>query len=266
MKEKMRSKEEKCLICLKNNATETGSHLMPAGLSAPCDGGRNKEETYVVHNETKPYFGSNNYRNNNIIHDTTRHRNFNVMDYVFCPSCENKLALIESSIIPFLTKTVQSKKFESQKTTEEGLTYRTYNNVDLAELKLFFYTVIWRLGLNQELNFSTKIFTKKHYEGLRYIINEHLSFDLKEITNNDEILNNYPLTIITTNFPDTLRGGFYNPVRQRNGHLLFFTCEYLLHINFSHSTTDGLDFDLPNEVFSESLENKSELPIKVNFS
>lgn len=262
----MRRKEEKCLICLKNNATQTGSHLMPAGLSAPCDGGRNKEEIIVItiNNETKPYFGPNNYRNNNIIHDTTRHRNFNVMDYVFCPSCEKKLAVIENCIIPFLTNTVQSDKFESQKITEGGLTYRTYNNVDLAELKLFFYTVIWRLGLQQELNFGTRIFSEKQYNDLRHSVNEHLSFDLKAITNNKKILNNFPLTIITTNFPNTERD-FYNPVIQRNEQLLFFACEYLLHINFSHSVTNGSDFDLPNEVFNESVANKGELPIKIIF-
>ncbi len=238
---------------------------MPAGLSAPCDNGRNREELYFIGETINVYYGSNNSRNNNFIQDTTRHTNFNVMDYIFCPDCENKLSVIESSIIPFLTQRIPSNQgFEKEGNTVNGLRYREYSNVDLAEFKLFFYTVVWRLGLAQQLNYGTNIFSNEEYEKLRSVINKFLSENLSDITNNQELLDELPLTIITSNYPKTSMN-IYAPHRVKNNPPLFIACQYLVFIHFNEYVILNPNFRLPLEVFNKSLINRNTLPLKVAF-
>lgn len=262
---KMRTKKDKCLICKVNDATNEGSHLMPAGLSAPCDNGRSKEELYFIGETINVYYGSNNSKNNNIIHDTTRHTNYNVLDYIFCPICEKKLSVIESAVIPFLIKTVPSNKgFGKENKTIKGLTYKEYSNVDLAEFKLFFYTVIWRLGLEQELNFGTNIFSDEEYEKLRSVIDKYISLNLTDITKNQGVLDELPLTIITSNYQET-SANIYAPHRVKNNPPLFLACQYLAFIHFNEYVILNPNFGLPLEVFNKSLINKDSPSLKIAF-
>ena len=238
---------------------------MPAWLSAPCDNGRGKEEAYFIGETVNVFYGSANSKNNDFINDTRKHTNFNVMNHVFCPKCESNLGVIENALVTFLDKIVPSGQgFDKENKTITGLSFKEYSRIDLAELKLFFYTVVWRLSLSEELNRGVKTLSDEQNERLRSVIHKFLSDDLSKITGNKELLNEMPLTILTSQFSDTTKN-VYSPPRIDNNPPLFMACCYLVFIHFNEHIVLNPNFNLPLGVFDKSLVNKNEKSIKIGF-
>ncbi len=157
-----RSPNDDCLLCKINKADKKGSHYTPAGIIKREIGKRDHEELYTINSfqaSTSVFKGRSNLENT----DTTIRKNDNVEDYIFCTSCENYLAIIENECnekVIDLTDALVKGNLAIDK-TKQGNKYISIKKPNKNILILYFYSIIWRQCLQQNILFQSIFLTKR---------------------------------------------------------------------------------------------------------
>lgn len=195
---KMRTKTDNCLICLKNQADKTNSHLIPASLIKHSIGKRDKEESYsvsAVKTKIDDFFGRANIKNTS----TEVKQNHYARDFYFCSECEKRLGILEGEIIPFLSDKIKDIKFSNnflRKTSLAGIPYFELQNVDFIKFQVCIYSIIYRMHLLYSLDYNQEILTHYEVEDLRNIIYYFL-YDEDEVGQLEYLLDHYTFVILT---------------------------------------------------------------------
>jgi hypothetical protein len=143
-----RTPDDICFLCLKEKATKTNSHIIPAGILKEGMGKRDKELIYTINSLTKSiksYFGRERLDNPS----EEIKSNPAAVDYYFCPNCEALLgSKLESLVIPELQNfKINANVNFSDSVSKGGLKLRTFNKLDSATFNVFFLSVVWRMAL-----------------------------------------------------------------------------------------------------------------------
>lgn len=137
----------KCLLCRKNDADKTGSHIIPSFLMKRIngDGKRDNEIGFLIGGSiVTTYFGRNIYeeKRNNITDNEERLEswdNLDTKDYILCKSCEMYFASLES-------KYAQSMNLQFNATTN------TINKkISPSDAMLFWISIVWRASVTKHL-------------------------------------------------------------------------------------------------------------------
>ena len=151
-----RNAQDFCLLCINKLADKTGSHYTPAGIIKNVIGRRDYEETYSVTADeanTSKFMGRSNLKNTNSSIQKPEH----IEDHIFCRYCEERLGVLESICHPALDKLLDDlidKKTQFKKTPHFNC-YIDIPKVHPKIMLIYFYSVIWRQALQQQLKLGT---------------------------------------------------------------------------------------------------------------
>lgn len=168
----------KCKICLTEDATKKGSHIVPAFILKTLFE-RNKEFVVSIGNEAvqnhigreltpekiEEYMGRE-------IKDEEIEQNFIpfIEDYIFCDNCEKKLGYIES---------LYAEKIHNKISEDEGnKNHKIVFDNDLGLISLFWYSVIFRMSIAEH---NPKKLKKKEENALRNYLNINLKDTVAEL-------------------------------------------------------------------------------------
>ncbi len=235
-----RTPDDICLLCQNNKADKKGSHYTPAGIIKRVIGERDYEELYSINSfatTTSVYYGRSNLSNTNPTIKKPNH----IEDYIFCSSCEKKLAVIEGECnnkLMQISDELTKGRLEVRKTAK-GNKFISFANPQCNVLITFFYSIIWRQCLQQKVEFHSTFISESFQEQLREIIYKEISKTINEIEKSSEF-ESYPQLIIITTY---LRGnpikGFINPNPTPANPELFFIGPYNAFIFYAKSTSVG---------------------------
>ncbi len=254
-----RSPDDICLLCEVNKATAKNSHYTPAALIASCIGKRNYEDSKRI--ETggeKPldsYYGSANLQNT----DPTIKQHHHAADFIFCPTCEKNLSVLESEINPFLTKSIRdpNQKGNLPETDLGTSKYMTCNRVDSKLLFLYFYSIIWRQSIQQRLDKGAEVLKKQEETFIHDCLKSNLKGSLREMLAGEfEIV---PLVVVTA---DEFEEPDYNLIMPHSKFInpyCFCANEFLIIIDFySPPFKSGIGFfELKHLISKKELVNSN---------
>jgi hypothetical protein len=162
-----------CNLCQINEATKSGSHIVPHFMMKRIDNvrgssGRDNELGFTIGEfETTSYFGRsvlpeklNNVFGEITEEDIKKNQNPLIDDDMFCSECEERISQIENRY----SKTLDAKGSDSK--IQGGLSF------------LFWVSVLWRVSISRKLGL---ILEKKEEEKLRRILDNYLKSDIKSI-------------------------------------------------------------------------------------
>lgn len=138
---------DNCLLCQRNDADKTGSHIVPSFLMKRINGGgkRDHEIGFVMRNCTvNTYFGRDIYEEQRTTITSNEEKlysrdNYDVKDYILCKKCENYFSGLESKYAVSL-----NLKFD--------LSANVINTkVTPAEALLFWCSIVWRASVTGHL-------------------------------------------------------------------------------------------------------------------
>ncbi|MBK9722857.1 MAG: hypothetical protein IPO78_14765 [Saprospiraceae bacterium] len=173
-----RSETDLCLICLTNKATQKGSHFVPASIIDPCIGERDYEESFqidIANGDIDTYFGRSNVKNNQHGIIKSKKQNHYTYDFIFCPTCENKLGELEGLISPILMDKLRNNPASYVlKSGRHDIKFKELLNIDKVAFLVFFYSIAFRFDISFRIDFQKDLLSKDESEKLRAIIQEYL--------------------------------------------------------------------------------------------
>lgn len=166
----------RCKLCQINEATQTGSHIIPSFLMKRVDNvdgstKRDKELGFAISNvDSKGYFGRDvsPEKLEDIFGEITdeeieNSRSPEIIDNMLCPSCEKKLSVIEAEYAETLN-------------VNQNDSYCTNINKNIAFA--FWLSIIWRMLVSKRHNL--KLNPQKE-EIIRVILDEHLGSSVDQL-------------------------------------------------------------------------------------
>lgn len=233
-----RTSKDLCLLCQHNSSDQTGSHYTPNFLLQHVVGKRDYEEihTFNTRNLTpEEYYGRSNLSNENATISEAHHK----ADFIFCGKCEKALGKIESECAPFLSSI--NSKLGSLKIarTKSQNKYISLSKINSNVLRLFFYSVIWRQIIQQELQVSTQWHNQEFKNLLRTILTNQLYSTLNRIKNSTDF-EHYPNMIILTTYSSSIKEkGFFGPSTQASSWELFYLGFFIVLISNNKSASEN---------------------------
>ncbi|MCB0705665.1 MAG: hypothetical protein KDC34_10165 [Saprospiraceae bacterium] len=228
MSKSKRSINDKCLICLSDNSTETGSHIVPASLIQPCVGKHYSEHSFKIEyekGEIDEFYGRDNLRNTS----TEIKENHYKRDYIFCPTCEKKLGHLESKLAPELVQKFREGKFNSnykELTNELGIKYKEFNRVNDNDFLIYFYSIVYRLSFDFEHDKNSILLSSDQLERLRKTIHEYL-YESK-IDKTIEQASSFAFNVFTKEEFNETDGTFVLTSDEWKKPNIFFLCEFIV--------------------------------------
>jgi hypothetical protein len=225
-----RTSNDTCLLCQKSKSDKKNSHYTPASIIKKVIGERDYEEIYSIFAEeasTSVFMGRANLLNT----DTRVKKPEHMEDYIFCSECERRLGIIEGVCSQPLNSLVDELAKSNLKInrTDKGNKYIFLSNPHKNILTIYFYSIVWRQCIQQQLMFDSIILTQLQQDFLRDIIYQEIYKQLPEIRQTD--MSNFPpLTILTTYHHRDLTACFINPNLTQSNPYLFFIGPYELLI------------------------------------
>lgn len=232
----VRTPNDKCFICLENDATKKNSHLIPAAFLNLSLGKRNNEASFEIStnpNKIDAFYGRANLKNR-----STKIKQFHwARDYYFCPECEKRLGKLESDISPHITTKLRDSRFkqnydwiEAGKKGELPIVVLKKANADAFNTLML--SIIWRVAILYTLEKGIRPLTPIDLMVIRRIIHSYLY----EIEQDYQLLcDQYGLIIITAeNFLEPTRNiGMTDDYFKRP--IIFYIFEFLI---FAYSAQD----------------------------
>ncbi|MBW8683549.1 hypothetical protein [Chitinophaga rhizophila] len=218
-----RNKEQVCLLCMSRKADARGSHFAPAGLIKHTIGKRNYEEAYAIdlaNPNIDSHFGRSNLKNT----DPTPTADLHVADHIFCQQCENDLARIESKVIPFLDKKIlvasPKQEFRQHVISPEGILMET-DSFDRKTFLLFFYSVIWRISLQQRLESGSVLVSIGFDETIRRFLSIWINNSPEEFAKAN-VFFPFEVVLLTSTARDIEGATFINPSIYNSNPYVFY--------------------------------------------
>ena len=197
----IRSPEDNCLICIENEATKTGSHFIPANMIAPCVNKRNEEESFdidIANGGIDTFFGRGNKKNNEHGLITEKKQNHYMYDYIFCPTCEIELGVLEGKLADDLMvnlRDVNKKDRYWHGQNELGIHLKKFLKVDKIDFLVLFYSIVFRFDISFQIKHDVRLLPGEESEKLRKVINEYLSTGT--VVENLEIMKQFHFHLLT---------------------------------------------------------------------
>ena len=258
-----------CKLCNINVADKKGSHIVPHFILKRIDNiDQQKKRDYelgffIEEFDTKSYFGRSVSPEKieslfGVISDKKLHKHKSplIVDYFFCHSCEQRLAVIEGEYSKTI-KVNSNTLYDSKIRSELGL--------------LFWASILWRISINKKNGLQITI---SESERLRRILNDNLKPDISNI-DLENIRNSIDFNKISYKLLRCPNYSLKNPT-----YLLFYPYfkktytllidEYILFFSFNGKFEEYKNkdfFGIKDEVFSTPLNNINSneyiLPISV---
>lgn len=138
-----RKPSDKCLLCGREDAIETNSHIIPAALLKSMIGKSDKEHSFIISTasaSTDEYFGRNRLDNPS----TELKEHHFARDYYFCDECERRLGELESKMCPPLTIHIRDPKFSGNFRSKStgGLTIKELPKINSDDFNVFFLSIV----------------------------------------------------------------------------------------------------------------------------
>ncbi len=193
-----RAKTDDCLICLKNSADKTNSHLIPASLIKHSIGKRDYEQSYQISAfkaKIDEFFGRANINNTS----TEIKQNHFARDFYFCSECEKRLGVLEGEIVPYLSEKIKDKKYSSiflRKTSFVGLPYVELQKTDFVNFQVCIYSIVYRMHLLYSIDYNQQILKHDEVEDLRKIT-YHFLYGEEETGQLEDLLDHYTFVLLT---------------------------------------------------------------------
>ncbi len=228
-----------CLLCDKNPADETGSHIVPHFLMKRIDNevgtrARDKELGFrITQDTTESYFGSAVLPEKleevygEVTDEVIENNNIDgIVDNYFCKRCEKRFGTFESEY---------SKSLNKDTSISEN--YITEKRPFLSFL--FWASIIWRLSIQDDSGFKLKL---KEENKLRRILDKYLVLEINELTidKNDLDLSDIGYKVVRSpNFSDKYSTWLHwSPYYERPYSLIID--EYLIFFYFKKSYLKGM--------------------------
>jgi hypothetical protein len=206
----IRTERDECLLCKNAKAIRTNSHIVPSALLKNVIGERNKERSFLFYsnqNKVNEYFGRSFIQNKSIEKEKP---NF-TYDHVLCDDCENYFGRLENIVSPILTNLdVEINPDKILKIDLKDSQLRIIQNLNGGIVQLFFYSIIWRLIIQDYLDNGTisKPIIKTE-QNINEILNNFSNFNQKQLKKIN-IYNNLKLLVFTTDGKEFSISQLYN--------------------------------------------------------
>jgi len=237
-----RNPTDLCLLCKTQPATKKGSHYTPANIIKKVIGDRDYEELYSIssfEHKVDQFMGRSNLKNT----DPAVKKGDHVDDYIFCPECEKRLGIIEGlcgNKLNLLIENLAKGQLKILKTKHFNK-YAPLSQINRNIIQLYFYSIVWRQCLQQEINSGTIIISEAFQESLRALIHQEIYKDIKAIENSANF-NNYPgLEIITTYHKGDTTVNAINPNPHVSNPYLFFVGPFDVLIYTDGKTSNNFE-------------------------
>lgn len=252
----IRTADSLCTVCLFRKANATGSHFAPAGLIKGTIGGRDQETAVTIDPDgpqIEHHYGRGNLNNTNPEPTPNPH----VRDHIFCTLCEKDLSRYESAVLPFLNGDLQDAGkraafLTSAITSEANLLepQKVHRNV----FNLFFYSVAYRICLQQRLENNNCIVSANFEDQLRITLTRYLPMSVVDL-GKVEINWPYDFSILTCaeNTVDTAT--FINPNSQHTNPYLFYMGPLIALFYHNDSAVNAKVSTLPPEIIDRRYAN-----------
>jgi hypothetical protein len=176
-----------CLLCKINYATKTGSHLISRFLTKKFFSASQDSAQRTVVSRPKSLYGVLPLikKLDKIVNSTGKE------DYILCPSCENKIELVETEVARTFYYKFRNIRYKNE--FSRDITSENYqgNNILYAEnisahlITLFVYSLFWRVSISSLIPNSADL-TIEMEETLRLFLNDNLG-DIADVKNKTSI-------------------------------------------------------------------------------
>lgn len=230
-----RTKEDDCLLCKKEKAIRTNSHIVPAPILENVHGERNKEHSFVFstsESTVDEYYGRQFPQE----HSTEiKKPNFSY-DHILCDKCEKYFGRLESlcnTLLKNIDNESDTNKIKDLKLND--IDYKEIQNLNSGLIQLYFYSIIWRLIIQDYIendSFAKQIVPTE--KKLNQILNNFRDCDekqLKELSLEKDLV----LKVVTTKQEQYPMGQFFNSATDNP--YFFIAGRFLLYL-----------FDLSNPI------------------
>lgn len=180
----------KCRICEKKEANQTGAHIFPSWMLASAFDKKARNRHYETIFALTPLFNDLPYFGRSVLpekdihnligrdltdEERTRQKNMFVLDNYWCRECEGKIKIVEDYFLENIER--KSLNFNSN----EQITLKEFENVNIYIVRLFLYTLIFRAHLASLFGFQLN---KKSYSKIKKFITQYLKSNLNDTLNN----------------------------------------------------------------------------------
>ena len=193
--------KKRCLLCEKNEANQTGSHLTSCFIVASQIGKRGEEKGYEI------------TANPDLDYSINKKADGIKEDYIFCSGCEKRLSFIESYFSQELTNKISDHRYSDNFPIvdikdKNSSKYHSCVNISPIAFHLLIYSIIWRASISTKPIFSGFMLEQNVMENLRFNLDLHLPEHnghqivpklktwLKDLNNVPEFFTMYPYLIL----------------------------------------------------------------------
>lgn len=236
----------KCKLCNENEADQTGSHIITASILKNIfdekSRGRDYETAFTLSSNefVEKYIGRSvppeeiEETLGRMLTDEEVNENLNpiTFDYFLCRSCEQRIKIVENYFILNVHKKLNIIK--------DNITsvYKLPKSVDKKLVRLFWYSIIWRVSATKFSGFQLK---PKEEEKLRKILNNSLGNNLNStksfVAKNNSSIDELPIIIIrSVNNPNPTGNVIFLHPKYRMPYSCVFN-EYVVLLYFKESHT-----------------------------
>lgn len=182
-----RTRNDICLLCQKNKATATGSHIYTKFITASMFGDKHNKQGGRINTAEFEYGSKAN--------DTPK------QDFIMCPRCENiRLGTLETYVSTFFYSRYRNNKFSDKFPVDKRFNVITneldcmiLTDVHTGMFKLYIYSLIWRASICALPSFKNFKLTNEQEEILRYALDAFLQENAKDtIAFYDANVNQFP--------------------------------------------------------------------------
>lgn len=169
-----RTRNDVCLLCKKNKATATNSHIYTKFITASMFGDKHNKQGGQI-NTANFNYGSN-------ASDTPKE------NYLMCPNCENvRLGKLETYISTFFYNRYKDNRFTEKFPIDKRFDFITQDldrmllaGVHTGMFKLYIYSLVWRASISTLYSFKNFKLTPQLEEVLRNILDTFLQQDAND--------------------------------------------------------------------------------------
>jgi len=254
-----RTKDDNCLLCEKEKAIRTNSHIVPATLLDNVHGKRHMEHSFVFStsdNTVNEYYGCQNPQK----YTTKIKKPIFTYDHIFCDKCENYFGKLENLCNTIFANIDKEKNTDKIKDKQHNhILFKEILNLNPALIQLYFYSIIWRLIIQDYIennSIAEQIIPTE--EKLRYTLNQFRELKEKQLKK-ISLEKNLCIKIVTTKQDIYPIGQFFNS--STNNPYFFIIGQFLLYLFDLDSYLDEKNRHYLTEI--EKISNYGERNYKV---
>jgi hypothetical protein len=169
----MRTKGDKCLLCLENLSNKENSHIIPKFISKSILGEGPVKRAFLIGTDRAhkpPEFSQDSPKE----------------DYLLCESCEEYFSILETYMATRLHNRIWDIRYQRQFITnisEGGICWKNCNEINPTIFRLFIYSIIWRCSVSSTEAFKTFKLEPKEEISLRSALHKFKQTKQKDLLN-----------------------------------------------------------------------------------